>query len=158
MRRNFLRSPGGRLDFQSQNIMVPEGDRILVIDFQGAGIGPPAYDIASMLWDPYYRFDDLMREELVEYYISQIKKQDASMFDEDAFRGSLLVCRLQRHMQALGAYGFLSLVKGKKYFLKHVPEGLRLLKEEISQCRAEYPELYKLIMKLDESTISLTGN
>ncbi len=33
-------------------------------------------------------------------------------------------------MQALGAYGFLSVVKGKKYFLKHIPEALRLLKEE----------------------------
>ena len=33
-------------------------------------------------------------------------------------------------MQALGAYGFLSVVKGKKYFLKHVPEALRLLREE----------------------------
>jgi hypothetical protein len=51
-------------------------------------------------------------------------------------------------MQALGAYGFLSSVKGKRYFLKYVPEGLRLLKEDISPSRDEYPELYKLIMML----------
>ncbi len=145
------------LDFQSQNIMVPENDRILIIDFQGAGIGPPAYDIASMLWDPYYRLDDLLRKNLVDYYIDQMKTQDSSTFDEDTFRESLITCRLQRQMQARGAYGFLSLVKGKKYFLKHTPEGFRLLKEDISPCRVEYPELYKLIMSFDESLIPSTN-
>ncbi len=48
-------------------------------------------------------------------------------------------------MQALGAYGFLSVVKGKKYFLKHIPEALRLLKEETAATKNDYPELYKLV-------------
>jgi hypothetical protein len=51
-------------------------------------------------------------------------------------------------MQALGAYGFLSVVKGKKYFLKHVPEALRLLKEDAAAVRQEYPELARLIASL----------
>jgi hypothetical protein len=51
-------------------------------------------------------------------------------------------------MQALGAYGFLSRVKGKKYFLKHIPEALRLLKEESSAAKKEYPELYRLVQGL----------
>jgi hypothetical protein len=61
---------------------------------------------------------------------------------------SLILCRLQRHMQALGAYGFLSAVKGKKYFLKHVPEALRLLKAEAVEVRRQYPELARLVAKL----------
>jgi aminoglycoside/choline kinase family phosphotransferase len=69
-------------------------------------------------------------------------------FNEKEFRETISPCRLQRHMQALGAYGFLSRVKGKKYFLKYVPEGLRLLKEDISLSRDEYPELYNLVMGL----------
>ena len=69
-------------------------------------------------------------------------------FSEEDFKETLLPCRLQRHMQALGAYGFLSRIKGKKYFLKHVPEGLRLLKEDISLAKDRYPELYDLVMSL----------
>lgn len=34
---------------------------------------------------------------------------------------------MQRLMQALGAYGFLSLVKGHKHFLHHVPAALKSL-------------------------------
>jgi len=131
-------------DFQSQNIMVRTDGSLQIIDYQGARMGPSAYDVASILWDPYYRLQEDMREKLVDYYISKIEDK----FDVDYFRETLSVCRLQRHMQALGAYGYLSSVKGKKYFLKYVPEGLRLLKEDSALLKDRYPELYKLVMKL----------
>jgi hypothetical protein len=118
-----------------------------VIDFQGARMAPPAYDIASMLWDPYHRLDDTVRENLVAYYVREMQ-QTSKTFDEHAFKESLVPCRLQRHMQALGAYGFLSKMKGKTYFMKHVPEALRLLKEDVAEAKKEYPELYKLVNRL----------
>jgi len=84
---------------------------------------------------------------LIAYYVKG-RNSAGSGFDEDLFRKSLIPCRLQRHMQALGAYGFLSAVKGKKYFLKHVPEALRLLREETEEAKQEYPELFKLVSML----------
>jgi NDP-sugar pyrophosphorylase family protein/aminoglycoside/choline kinase family phosphotransferase len=134
-------------DFQCQNIMITPGVFPRLIDFQGARMAPPAYDVASILWDPYYRLDNDMRDRLTGHYVSEMKRYSKG-FQEAVFRESLIPCRLQRHMQALGAYGFLSLVKGKKYFLKHIPEALRLLKEETTQVKAEYPELYRLVGKL----------
>ncbi len=77
-------------------------------------------------------------------FLSEMVKKGC--FNENEFRETILLCRLQRHMQALGAYGFLATVKGKKYFLKHVIEGLRLLKEDVSFSKDEYPELYELVM------------
>lgn len=49
-------------------------------------------------------------------------------------------------MQALGEYGFLSSVKGKKHFLKYIPEGLRVLKDAVSLSKDDYPELFKLVV------------
>jgi aminoglycoside/choline kinase family phosphotransferase len=161
-------------DFQSQNIMITRGTPRLV-DYQGARIGPPAYDLASILWDPYYPIDDDSRERLLNYYINEVSKICSGkhlmrtnppsppllkggkgglldnrdiLFNETDFELTLLPCRLQRHMQALGAYGFLSKIKGKKYFLKYVPEGLRLLKEDLFLSKDEYPKLYDLTMRL----------
>jgi hypothetical protein len=51
-------------------------------------------------------------------------------------------------MQALGAYGYLSNMKGKTYFLKHVSEALRLLKVEAGLAREEFPFLYDLVNRL----------
>jgi len=131
-------------DFQSQNIMVVQPETPRLIDYQGARMAPPAYDVVSFLWDPYFRLDDAMRTRLVEYYVDRKHAGDTG-FDAEKFLATLLPCRLQRHMQALGAYGFLSSVKGKKYFLKHVPEALRMLKEETALARDEYPALYALV-------------
>jgi len=134
-------------DLQSQNIMIGVSDPShfkdgapRLIDYQGARLGPPAYDIASLLWDPYYRLDDALRERLIGYY----GEKTGWDINEKGIRDA----RLQRHMQALGAYGFLSTVKGKKYFLKHVPEGLRLLKEDAELCAEEYPAIYELASRL----------
>ena len=152
-------------DFQSQNIMIAKGGIPRIIDYQGARIGPPAYDLVSILWDPYYRLEDNLREKLLDYYIKKITNPPQSPFakvglrgiigeegqkeiSEKEFRDTLIPCRLQRHMQALGAYSFLSSVKGKKYFLKYVPEGLRLLKEDIELSKKEYPELYNLVISI----------
>jgi NDP-sugar pyrophosphorylase family protein/aminoglycoside/choline kinase family phosphotransferase len=129
-------------DFQSQNIMITKGDIPRILDYQGARIGPPAYDVASILWDPYCQLDDDLREKLVGYYIAQRR------IAEKEFLETLLLCRLQRHMQALGAYGFLSSVKGKKYFLKYVPEAVRLLKQDLVNAKEEFPFLYALVRKL----------
>lgn len=135
-------------DFQSQNIMVMKGRELRLIDYQGARLGPTSYDAASLLWDPYYHLEDEMRERLLHYYIDKIKAHYLEKFNENVFMESLILCRLQRHMQALGAYGFLSTVKGKKYFQKYMPEGLRLLKDDAGLVRDDYPELYGLIMGL----------
>jgi hypothetical protein len=89
-----------------------------------------------MLWDPYYRLNEDLRERLLDYYIQGMIERSGGKFIEEDFRKTLLTCRLQRHMQALGAYGFLSSVKGKKYF------------EDSTQSQKEYPELYKLVNSL----------
>lgn len=133
-------------DFQCQNIMIKD-NQPYIIDYQGARIGPPAYDISSILWDPYYRLDDRLRESLLGYYISRVS-ECLEGFDLEGFRGSLLICRMQRHMQALGAYGFLSTVKGKGYYLKFVPEALRHLKEECEIERETYPSLSELMSSM----------
>lgn len=132
-------------DFQSQNIMITK-EVPRLIDYQGMRIGPPAYDIASILWDPYYRLEDRLRDRILKHYLAEIK--NITDYNEKEFMNALLLCRLQRHMQALGAYGFLSYVKGKRYFLKHVPEALRLLKEDTYRTKKEYPALNKLVSQL----------
>ncbi len=130
-------------DLQSQNIMIMNNSIPRLIDYQGARLGPAAYDIASILWDPYYCLEENQRDRLLEYFIISMRRSLDS-FSEPDFRKSLLPCRLQRHMQALGAYGFLSKEKGKTHFLKHVPQAIRYLKQETAMTQESYPCLHAL--------------
>jgi aminoglycoside/choline kinase family phosphotransferase len=139
-------------DFQSQNIMITRKDDIRILDYQGARMGPPAYDIVSLLWDPYYCLNDDVRIRLIDYYLKEMKNALDDRFDEYTFTQSLLPCRLQRHMQALGAYGFLSRIKGKNYFMNYVPRALVYLLDEITSVKRIYPELYELVTNCNEET------
>jgi N-acetylmuramate 1-kinase len=57
-------------DLQSQNIIITE-DKPFLIDFQGMRPGLAAYDLASLLYDPYVDLTDAEREALLAYYIER---------------------------------------------------------------------------------------
>lgn len=128
-------------DFQSQNVMICGGEAWL-IDFQGMRYGLAQYDLASLLYDPYVSLHDGERGELLSYYKS-LCGEVAADFDE-IFRW----CAVQRLMQALGAYGFLGLQKGRSEFLTHVPVALRSLRKVASGLDGLEP----LVQKLEELT------
>ena len=107
-------------DFQSQNILLRNGQAYL-IDFQGMRPGLAHYDLASLLFDPYVDLSEAERDELLEHYCGE--KPDAD------FMETLRLCAMQRLMQALGAYGFLGLVKDHKHFLHYIPKAVRSLRE-----------------------------
>ena len=113
-------------DFQSQNIIARSGHAYL-IDFQGMRPGLAEYDLASLLFDPYVRFSADEREELYSYYMER-----RGLSSTPQMRETLRLCAMQRLMQALGAYGFLGLVKGSRHFLAHVPAALRSLRNQIA--------------------------
>ena len=113
-------------DFQSQNIMVLEGSAWL-IDFQGMRPGLEQYDIASLLMDPYVSLAPTEREELLGFYERLARRSGKEIGDD--FHEVFHWCALQRLMQALGAYGFLGLQKGRADFLAHIPAARRLLRE-----------------------------
>ncbi len=140
-------------DCQSQNIMIVQKDRPYLIDYQGARIGPPAYDLASLLWDPYIKIEENLRERLILFYIKIRTEIDGDSFDQSLFRRSILPCLLQRHMQALGAYAFLSMTKGKEYFEKFIPGALGMLCAELEQVKDRFPVLYGLVRKIRETKI-----
>jgi len=117
-------------DFQSQNIIWKFGKPYL-IDFQGARQGIAAYDLASLLNDCYLVLDDLTRQSLISYYLDQRQRRLGTKLAEEEFQDIYLRAALQRNMQALGAFGFLSRVKNKRQFEQFIPAGVRYLKANL---------------------------
>ncbi|MDQ2919521.1 MAG: aminoglycoside phosphotransferase family protein [Verrucomicrobiota bacterium] len=112
-------------DFQSQNIIVRDGHAHL-IDFQGMRPGLSKYDLASLLYDPYVDLSLGQREELFGIY-RELRARFGNPLrvdDEEIFR----LCAMQRLMQALGAYGFLGLVRANGKFLSYIPAAMESLR------------------------------
>ncbi|HEX7516844.1 MAG TPA: phosphotransferase [Chthoniobacterales bacterium] len=117
-------------DFQSQNIIIRNAQAHL-IDFQGMRPGLAEYDLASLLFDPYVTLSFAECEELLAAYEA---KRNAALNPASAqFREIFRLCGIQRLMQALGAYGFLGLVKGNKTFLNHIPAAITSLRSLVGE-------------------------
>ena len=84
-------------DFQSSNLLYATGSTSnpMLIDYQGMRPGPAAYDVASLLYDPYVPMDDTDRKLLVEL-LSKDPTAPASRV--------ITFAAVQRLCQALGAY------------------------------------------------------
>ncbi|HEX4085684.1 MAG TPA: phosphotransferase [Chthoniobacteraceae bacterium] len=117
-------------DFQSQNVLLDRGDAWL-IDFQGLRPGLAQYDLASLVYDPYMPLDPAQREELIHGYIRRMLDVGGEIAPD--FRQTLDLCAMQRLMQALGAYGYLGLVKERTAFLEHIPAALESLREVLAR-------------------------
>lgn len=121
-------------DFQSQNILIRDGEACF-IDFQGMRPGLAQYDLASLLCDPYVEISAAERSQLLAAYKDIVRESGAGVpedFDRVFWR-----CAVQRLMQALGAYGFLSIHRGKPAFRAHVAPALIRLREALANLHPE---------------------
>jgi len=111
-------------DFQSRNIMITH-DRIRIIDYQGGRLGPLAYDLASLLHDPYVGLSSENRAELLHEYTTLLR---ASVhYDLAQFAAEYFFLSLQRILQMLGAFAFLSSQRGKPFFAAYIRPALENL-------------------------------
>jgi len=135
-------------DLQSRNVMVaPSG--VYFIDFQGGRIGPLQYDLASLLIDPYVSLPVTLQEKLLEYCTTTLS--NLTPIDQNLFRQGYQYCALTRNLQMLGAFGYLSNVKGKKHFEKYIPTAVSTLNQNLKRYNmAHLPSLTALITQIVE--------
>lgn len=137
-------------DFQSKNIMVKDG-ALRVVDFQTAYRGPGMYDIASLLKDPYHPIEPGTRKTLLmELYYRFTGDDPEPEGGFEAFSDRFVLAGIQRNMQALAAFAFLGLKKGKKEFLEFIDPGLALLEEGLAES-GRFPVTSGLVASTRES-------
>lgn len=126
-------------DFQSQNIMIHH-DEVRIIDFQGARRGLLQYDVAAVLKDAYVVLPETTRKKLLVFYLDKLEDHGLTIIDRDHFYEIFILAGLQRNMQALGAFSFLSLVRGKGWFKQYIPAGVAYLDQALQE-RKDFPVL-----------------
>jgi aminoglycoside/choline kinase family phosphotransferase len=140
-------------DFQSRNIMVCRAG-LRLIDFQGMRFGPPAYDLASLLIDPYVKLPSRLQDRLLCLYWSATGRYLG--ISKSLFLKKFAAVRLARNLQILGAYGFLGVEKGKKQFLQYIPFALEQLSLHLSRMgRQRFPRLTGLVDAVNRRGLDL---
>ncbi|OPX21061.1 MAG: hypothetical protein BZ151_00565 [Desulfobacca sp. 4484_104] len=144
--------PGNRYflhrDFQSRNLMIKAGC-LRLIDFQGSRLGPLPYDLAALLLDPYVALPLNWQARLLQDYLKLVK--DYLPVDEGAFIEQYNYLAICRNLQILGAFGFLTRVKGKPQFAQYLPAALAALRDRLAQPPGQaFPRLRQVVEQASE--------
>lgn len=94
-------------------------DRLGIIDFQDALIGPTAYDLASLAMDARATVPRDIEQATVDAYLA--RRRAAGPFDEAAFLEAYALMAAQRNSKILGIFVRLHRRDGKPGYLKHLP-------------------------------------
>lgn len=124
-------------DYHSRNLLIAERNNPAIIDFQGAMLGPIAYDLASLLRDCYIAWPIERVDAWVERYRQRLAAEGLVDADGAHFRRWFDLIGLQRHIKVLGLFCRLNYRDGKAGYLADLP---RVLDYVLGVARL-YPDL-----------------
>jgi tRNA threonylcarbamoyl adenosine modification protein YjeE len=111
-------------DFHSPNLLwLPERigiERVGLLDFQDAVLGPPAFDVASLLMDARADISESLELDLLARYAVGRSRQDPH-FDPDAFATRYMMLGAQRATKILGIFARLDRRDRKPQYIRHMP-------------------------------------
>ena len=132
-------------DFHSPNIVWRAErighDRLGVIDFQDALIGPSAYDVASLAMDARVTVPPEIEKVAVDAYVAA--RHGHNGFDEESFAEAYAIMAAQRNSKILGIFVRLNERDGKPAYLKHLPRMRNYLERALAHpALAELRDFY----------------
>lgn len=117
-------------DFHVDNLMLLPGRPGIaacgLLDFQDAVIGPPVYDLVSLVEDARRDVPDTVRTAMIARY------RAATGMDRDLLDTWCAVHGAQRHSKVLGLFVRLARRDGKDVYLRHLPRVMGLLKRSLA--------------------------
>ncbi len=136
-------------DFQSHNLMVVGGERIVAIDFQDAMQGPLPYDAVALLRDSYVEIPAAPLARLVARVAGGLREQGLLDADgEAAFARSFALQTVQRKLKDAGRFVFIDRVRGNPSFLRYIPRSLAYVGAALAGLD-DRAELRALLSRLD---------
>jgi aminoglycoside/choline kinase family phosphotransferase len=140
-------------DYHARNLLVRPGfaprDGLVVIDFQDARLGPLAYDVVSLLEDPYAVLDAPLRERLLVRF-ADASRADGSWPGDEAFREEYDLMTAQRLLKAIGTYTNQAAVRGKREYLPYIAPAAREAHAALDRL-GRYPALGRAIRIIEAS-------
>jgi N-acetylmuramate 1-kinase len=116
-------------DYHSRNLML-HNNRLYIIDFQDARMGPDTYDLVSLLRDSYVDFSARQIEALIAFFLA---KRGASAAEDADFQRRFDLMALQRNLKALGTFGFQTTSRGNTVYIQYIPRTLTYVRANLAR-------------------------
>ncbi len=130
-------------DFHSRNLMI-KNNKIYLIDFQDARMGPPQYDLVSLLHDSYVQLSEVSQAALLDYYLNVFPEALKLYDDKKMFLHYFNLQMLQRCFKACGTFAAIQAQRGDTRYLKYLPHTLSKVRTALGNTK-EFPLIKRMI-------------
>lgn len=165
------------IDYHSKNLILPDNvqldclkttelpskidlnQKLGILDFQDAMIGPITYDIASLLQDAYVIWPEELIENIIskhyDYLIAKHNKtNNIANISKAKFLKYFYLTGLQRHIKNLGIFARLKHFYKKPNYIQHIPNLLHYIYKTCNKFND--PELINLQNFLQEVSLPVS--
>jgi aminoglycoside/choline kinase family phosphotransferase len=104
-------------DYHSRNLMVLNDDKLAIIDFQDAVLGPITYDLVSLLRDCYINWP----QQKIDLWVNQFINKLPNHYDNAQFIRWFDLMGMQRHLKAIGIFSRLNYRDNKSSYMDDIP-------------------------------------
>ncbi|RYE82856.1 MAG: hypothetical protein EOO75_20075, partial [Myxococcales bacterium] len=135
-------------DYQSRNLMVIDGERLVWIDFQDALLGPRVYDLVALLNDSYQSFDRAFVEARLDEFAAALGHGP----DERAALGREFdLVTVQRKLKDAGRFVFIDRVRNDPSFLRFVEPTLEKVRGSLARLASDDEDMRSLLALIDRA-------
>jgi hypothetical protein len=115
-------------DYHCRNLLVHQNN-LWMIDFQDARLGPPGYDLASLVFDAYVPISNELRLNLIRTYLKTLESYPLRRAIEDtSFERDLHLLAYQRTLKAAGSFASFWTRFKKTTHLAYIEPALKMAK------------------------------
>jgi aminoglycoside/choline kinase family phosphotransferase len=132
-------------DYHSRNLMFNE-DQLVLIDFQDARMGPCQYDLVSLLKDSYMQIDDVLVQELIDFYIQLKEQAEGRKIDREKFTQIFDGMSIQRNLKAIGTFAYQSTYNNNNRYRGYISPTLDYVRRALKR-RFKGTVLERMLLK-----------
>jgi len=133
-------------DYHSRNLMVHD-NKLVLLDFQDARMGPSQYDLASLLRDSYLLLPDALVWELVDAFIQKKQGQENRSIDREEFIRIFDLMSIQRNLKAIGTFAYQKNIKNNDRYIRYIAPTLEYVRQAFMR-RTELKPLHSVLSEI----------
>lgn len=140
-------------DYHSRNLMLKK-EKMYLIDFQDARLGPPQYDLVSLFHDSYVKTGIKTVHAYTDYYLQQMPDVLKEFSGREEFVHFFQLQTIQRCFKACGTFSYVYLKRDDHRYLRYLPRTIKKVRKALSDFN-DFPTLTALMaqVKIPQETL-----
>lgn len=139
-------------DYHTSNLMLDKGNKLRIVDYQDARMGPASYDLVSLLLDRQLALPSLAEVRARRlFFLEERRREGLDALDPDDFAREFRLMTIQRGLKAIGTFSYQTAVRGRGgFYAQYVRPTLSIVVQS-AEWLDRFPALHSAISsRLDD--------